>query len=77
MTISKPLTDSTLFLDLFEKIDFEIMELPLKIAWIKRIIEGGDAPWKTILNWTVRQFGGVDFLINFDYNETTLNSNLG
>ena len=30
-------------------IDFEIMERALKIAWIKRIIEG-DGSWKTILN---------------------------
>ena len=45
-------------------IDFEIMERALKIAWIKRIIEGGDVSWKIILNYAVRQFGGVDFLIN-------------
>ena len=45
-------------------IDFEIMERTLKIAWIKRITESGDASWKTILNYAVRQFGGVDFLIN-------------
>jgi len=54
-------------------IDFEIMERALKITWIKRIIEGGDASWKTILNYAVRQFGGVDFLINCDYDVKTLN----
>jgi len=54
-------------------IDCEIMERALKIAWIKRIIEGGDASWKTILNYAVRQFGGVDFLINCDYDVKTLN----
>ena len=36
-------------------IDFEIMERALKIAWIKRIIEGGDASWKIILNYAVSQ----------------------
>ena len=45
----------------------------MKIAWIKRITEGGDASWKTILNYAVRQFGGVDFLINCDYDRKTLN----
>ena len=54
-------------------IDFEIMERALKIAWIKRITEGGDASWKTILNYAVRQFGGVDFLINCDYDVKSLN----
>ena len=54
-------------------IDFEIMERALKIAWIKRIIEGGDASWKIILNYAVRQFSGVDFLINCDYDVKTLN----
>lgn len=55
-------------------IDFEIMERALEIAWIKRSVEGGDASWKTILNYAVRQFGGVDFLINCDYEVKTLNS---
>ena len=54
-------------------IDFEIMECALKIAWIKRIAEGGDASWKTILNYAVRQFGGIDFLINCDYDVKVLN----
>ena len=54
-------------------IDFEIMERALKIAWIKRIAEGGDASWKSILSYAVRQFGGIDFLINFDYDVKVLN----
>ena len=44
-------------------IDFEIMERALKVAWIKKhIVEGGDASWKTILNYAVGQFGGVKTL---------------
>ena len=54
-------------------IDFKIMERALKIAWIKRIAESGDASWKTILNYAVRQFGGIDFLINCDYDVKSLN----
>ena len=53
-------------------IDFEFMERPFKIAWIRRIIEGGDASWKIILNYAVRQFGGDDLLINCDYDVKTL-----
>ena len=54
-------------------IDLEIMERTLKTAWIKRIAESGDALWKTIVNYGVRQFGGIDFLINCDYDVKTLN----
>ena len=38
-------------------IDFKIMEHALKIAWIKCIAEGGNASWKSILNYEVRQLG--------------------
>ena len=54
-------------------IDFEVMERVLKKAWIKRITEGGDASWTTILNYAIRRFGGVDFLINGDCDVKTLN----
>ena len=54
-------------------IDFEIMERALKIAWIKCIPEDGDSSWKTILNYAVRQFGGIDFLINCNYDVKSLN----
>ena len=54
-------------------IDFEIMERTLKIAWIKGIAESGDASWKTILNYAVSQFGGIDFPINCDYDVKSLN----
>ena len=54
-------------------IDLEIVERALKIAWVKRIAGGGDPSWKTILNYAVRQFGGIDFLINCDNDVKTLN----
>ena len=54
-------------------IDFEIMERAFKIAWNKRIAKSGDASWKTILNYAVRQFGGIDFLINCDFDVKSLN----
>ena len=54
-------------------IDLEIVERTLKIAWVKRIAGGGDPSWKTILNYAVRQFGGIDFLNNCDNDVKTLN----
>ena len=47
------------------------MERALEIAWIKRIAEGGDSSWETILNYAVRQFGGIDFLISWLIATTT------
>ena len=54
-------------------IDFEIVERALKLTWIKRIADVSDASWKTILNYVVRQFGGIYFLINCDYDVKALN----
>ena len=54
-------------------IDFKIMERSLKIAWIKRIIQNGIAPWKTIPNHVLSHFGGLDLLDNCDYDLKTLN----
>ena len=48
-------------------IDFEIMERPLKIAWIKRITEASDASWKIISNQAASQYGGLEFLTKCDY----------
>lgn len=45
-------------------VDFEIMEHSQKISWIKRIIENSDALWKTIPNYALSQFGGIDLLVN-------------
>ena len=46
-------------------IDSEIMERVLKIAWIKRIAEGGDASGKTILNYAAHNFVQCPFTIYY------------
>ena len=54
-------------------IDFEIMERSLKIAWIKRIAESSNASWKKIPNQALNQYGGIEFLIECDYDPKLLN----
>ena len=54
-------------------IDFEIMERSLKIAWIKRIAESSNASWKKIPNQALNQYGGLEFLIECDYDPKLLN----
>ena len=54
-------------------IDFEIMERSLKIAWIKRIAESRNASWKIIPNQTLSYYGGLEFLIECDYDPKLLN----
>ena len=54
-------------------VDFEIMERSLKVAWIKRIAESGNASWKIIPNQAVSHCGGLEFLIKCDYDPKLLN----
>jgi len=54
-------------------IDFEIMERSLKIACIKRIAESSNASWKIIPNQALSQYGGLEFLIECDYDPKLLN----
>ena len=54
-------------------IDFEIMERSLKIAWIKRIAESSNASWKKIPNQALNQYGGIEFLVECDYDPKLLN----
>ena len=56
-----------------KKIDFEIMERSLKIAWIKRIAESSNASWKIIPNQALSHYGGLEFLIECDYDPKLLN----
>ena len=54
-------------------IDFEIMERSLKGAWIKRIAESSNELWKIIPNQVLSQYGGLEFLIECDYDPKLLN----
>ena len=54
-------------------IDFEIMERSLKVAWTKSIAESSNALWKIIPNQVLSQYGGLEFLIECDYDPKLLN----
>ena len=54
-------------------IDFEMMERSQKTAWIKRITEASDAPWKIIPNKATSHYGGLEFLTKCDYDSKLLN----
>ena len=42
--------------------DFNIMEIALKISWIKRIQQNSDAGWKAIRKHLLGGLGGLAFL---------------
>ena len=45
----------------------------LKIAWIERIAESSNASWKIIPNQALNQYGGLEFVIECDYDPKLLN----
>ena len=42
-------------------VDLGIMEIALKVAWIRRIRQDSDAAWKVIPENAVSHLGGFDF----------------
>ena len=52
--------------------DFNILNKALKVAWIPRIKSANVASWKIIPNLTLERYGGLQFLINCNYDIDTL-----
>ena len=52
--------------------DFNILNKALKVAWIPRIKSENVASWKIIPNVTLESYGGLQFLINCNYDIDTL-----
>ena len=52
--------------------DFNIMEKALKIAWVNRIQNDSNAPWKKIPNHLVHKHGSLSFLTKCNYATNTL-----
>ena len=48
-------------------VDLGIMEIALKVAWIRRIRQDSDAAWKVIPENAVGHLGGFDFLLDCRY----------
>ena len=57
-------------------IDFEIMEKALKLAWIEGLKSHNEASWKLIPEFCTRQYGGISFLTDcqFDFKLLQLNN---
>ena len=51
---------------------FNILNKALKVAWIPRIKSENVASWKIIPNVTLERYGGLQFLINCNYDIDTL-----
>ena len=51
----------------------QVTEQLRQIAWIKRIAESSNALWKKIPNQALNQYGGLEFLIECDYDPNLLN----
>ena len=48
-------------------LDFEVMDKALKLAWIERLKTNSSASWKIIPELSVKQYGGLTFLIKCHY----------
>ena len=48
-------------------LDLEIMDKALKVAWIERLKTHSSASWKIIPELSVKQYGGLTFLIKCQY----------
>ena len=44
-------------------VDIDIMFKALKLAWIPRLLTPGNQNWKTVLDYYIRKFGGLNFLL--------------
>ena len=52
--------------------DFNILNKVLKVAWIPRIKSENVASWRIIPNVTLERYGGLQLLINCNYDIDTL-----
>ena len=54
-------------------VDIDVMFKALKLAWIPRLLIQGNQNWKTVPNYYLTKFGGLNFLprCNYDAREVT------
>ena len=48
--------------------DLESMIKALKLAWIPRLLHTGHQNWKTVPEYFLRRYGGLELLLNCNYN---------
>ena len=55
-------------------IDIDTMFKALKLAWIPRLLIPGNQSWKTVPDYYVRKFGGLNFLLRCNYDAKYIKS---
>ena len=53
-------------------VDIDIMFKALKLAWIPRLLTPGNQNWKTVPDYYLRKFGGLNFLLRWEKIFTSL-----
>ena len=48
-------------------VDIDIMFKALRLAWIPRLLTPGNQSWKTVPDYYLRKFGGLNFLLRYNY----------
>ena len=55
-------------------VDIDIMFKALKLAWIPRLLTPGNQNWKTVPDYYLRKFGGLNFLLRCNYDAKYIKS---
>ena len=55
-------------------VDIDIMIKALKLAWIPRLLTSGNQNWKTVPDYYLRKFGGLNFLLRCNYDAKYIKS---
>ena len=55
-------------------VDIDIMFKALKLAWIPRLLTSGNQNWKTVPDYYLRKFGGLNFLLRCNYDAKYIKS---
>ena len=55
-------------------VDIDIMFKALKLAWIPRLLIPGNQSWKTVPDYYLRKFGGLNFLLRWNYDAKYIKS---
>ena len=55
-------------------VDIDVMLKALKLAWIPRFLNPGSQNWKTVPDYYLRKFGGLNFLLRCNYDVEDIKS---
>ena len=55
-------------------VDIDTMFKALKLAWIPRLLIPGNQSWKTVPDYYLRKFGGLNFLLRCNYDARYIKS---